>query len=85
MCGRARVKQGVCLIFTLVPIVIFRLITFRTRNNFERVLVSPIIKNYRAQHRYMDGAQHQTGVSPPCSTCAPVMSGLLTPGYIFLF
>ena len=73
--------------FMLVPIVNFRLIIFRTRVDFERVLarLGPMTKNYRAQQGDMDGAQHQTGVPPPYDTCTSVMSRLLTPGWIFLF
>ena len=74
--------------FMLVPIVKFRLIIFTTRVDFERVLTrcrSHMTKNYRAQHRDMDGAQHQIVVPPPYNTRMSVMSGLLTPGWIFLF
>ena len=35
-------------------------------------------KNYLAQNRDMDGAQHQTGVPPPYNTCTSVMSGLFS-------
>ena len=37
-CGRTRLKYSACLIFMFVPIVKFRLIIFKTRIDFERVL-----------------------------------------------